>query len=192
MTHSTFAAPLATPFYTDHVLYHVIQSAGIPTIRAWEFHGWQAESMSWKKGCYIHAGLSNTGPLSLKGPDALKFLESLCINSFVTFPIGSMKHAVMCDENGLIGAHGILERKAEDEFEFFAAPPWPLQKLAGSSYRVQAPPPHRLSLPNRWTYVAEDAREGNPRKPQRYPVPPLPQQSDRRHAGRSCAHRYDG
>src|SRR6516164_1231683 len=138
MANSTFTAPLAMPFYADHVLYHVIETAGIPTIRAWEFHGWQAESMSWKKGCYIHAGLSNTGPLSLKGPDALTFLESLCINSFVKFPIGSMKHAVMCDENGLIGAHGILERKAEDEFEFFAAPPWPLQKLAGTSYRVEA------------------------------------------------------
>ncbi len=138
MADSTFTAPMATPFYKDHVLYHVIESAGVPTIRAWEFHGWQAESMSWKNGCYIHAGLSNTGPLSLKGPDALKLLESLCINSFAKFPIGSMKHAVMCDENGLIGAHGIIERKSEDEFQFFAAPPWPLQKLAGTSYRVEA------------------------------------------------------
>lgn len=138
MTNSTFSAPLAMPFYQDHVLYHVIESAGIPTIRAWQFNGWQAESMSWKNGCYIHAGLSNTGPLSLKGPDAEKFLESICINSFAKFPIGSMKHAVMCDQNGLIGAHGITERKAQDEFEFFAAPPWPLHKLAGTSYRVEA------------------------------------------------------
>jgi vanillate/3-O-methylgallate O-demethylase len=80
----------------------------------------------------------NTGPLSLKGSDAKKFLESICINSFAKFPIGSMKHAVMCGENGLIGAHGIIERKAQDEFEFFAAPPWPLRKLAGTSYRVEA------------------------------------------------------
>jgi hypothetical protein len=28
-----------------------------------------------------------------------------------------MKHAVMCTEDGLIAAHGIIERKAEDEFE---------------------------------------------------------------------------
>ena len=67
-----------------------------------------------------------------------KFLESLCINSFAKFPIGSMKHAVMCDENGVIAAHGITERKAEDEFEFFAAPPWPLQKLAGTNWKVEA------------------------------------------------------
>src|SRR6516165_6920838 len=138
MTNSTFTAPLPTPFYKDHVLYHSIESRGIPSVRAWQFSGWKAESMSWKKGCYIHAGLSSTGPLSLKGPDAEKFLESLCINSFARFPVGSMKHAVMCNEDGLIAAHGITERKAEDEFEFFAAPPWPVQKLAGTSWRVEA------------------------------------------------------
>jgi vanillate/3-O-methylgallate O-demethylase len=138
MTDSTFAPPIATPFYKDHVLYHAIDSFGTPSVRAWQFSGWKAESMSWKTGCYIHAGLSSTGPLSLKGPDAGKFLESLCINSFAKFPIGSMKHAVMCDEDGLIAAHGITERKAEDEFEFFAAPPWPLQKLAGTNWKVEA------------------------------------------------------
>lgn len=30
MTDSTFSARMATPFYTEHVLYHVIESAGIP------------------------------------------------------------------------------------------------------------------------------------------------------------------
>jgi vanillate/3-O-methylgallate O-demethylase len=94
--------------------------------------------MSWKKGCYIHAGLSNTGPISLKGPDAEKFLASLCINSFARFPVGSMKHAVMCNEEGLIANHAITERKAEDEFEVFAGTPWPLQQLGGTSYKVKA------------------------------------------------------
>ena len=138
MMNSAFTAPLPMPFYKDHVLYHAIETGGLPAVRAWQFSGWKAESMSWKRGCYIHAGLSATGPLSLKGPDAEKFLESLCINSFAKFPIGSMKHAVMCNDDGLIAAHGITERKAEDEFEFFAAPPWPVQRLAGTSYRVEA------------------------------------------------------
>src|SRR6516164_1814051 len=135
MTNSTFTAPLATPFYKDHVLYHSIESRGIPSVRAWQFSGWKAESMSWKIGCYIHAGLSSTGPLSMKGPDAEKFLESLCINSFKKFPIGSMKHAVMCTEAGLIAAHGIVERKAEDHFELFASFPWPLVRLAASPFK---------------------------------------------------------
>jgi hypothetical protein len=105
---ATFQAPLATPFYNDHVLYQVTPTAGMPPIRAWAFGGWKAESMSWKTGCYIHAGLSSTGPLSMKGPDAEKFLESLCINSFKKFPIGTMKHAVMCTERA--EPRGIVER----------------------------------------------------------------------------------
>lgn len=91
MTDSTFNPPMGTPFYKDHVLYQVIDAVGTPSVRAWQFSGWKAESMSWKTGCYIHAGLSSTGPLSFKGPDAGQFLESVCINSFAKFPVGSMK-----------------------------------------------------------------------------------------------------
>ena len=40
-----------------------------------------------------------------------------------------MKHAVMCNEDGLIVAHGIIERKGEDHFESFAGgPPGPTPK----------------------------------------------------------------
>jgi glycine cleavage system aminomethyltransferase T len=135
---AAFQAPLATPFYKDRVLYQALDRGGIPSMRAWRFNGWKPESLSWKETCYIHAGLSSTGPLSLKGPDAERFLESLCINSFRRFSVGSMKHAVMCDETGLIASHGILERKASDEFELWAAPPWPMMKLPGSGYEVEA------------------------------------------------------
>jgi vanillate/3-O-methylgallate O-demethylase len=114
----------ATPFYFDNVLYQAIEGfvPGPPSVRAWKFNGWQAESMSWKTGCYIHAGLSNVGPISIKGPDAEKYLQNLVINSFVRFPVGTMKHGVACNQDGLIAGHGIIERKAEDEFWTFASP----------------------------------------------------------------------
>jgi glycine cleavage system aminomethyltransferase T len=119
-----FSVDLAHPFYGDHVLYHVYtMRPGVPSVRAWSFNGWRAESMSWKTGCYIHAGLSRTGPISMKGPGAKAYLQGLVINSLEKFPVGSMKHAVMCNDDGLIVAHGIVERKAEDEFESFAGGP---------------------------------------------------------------------
>ena len=71
-------------------------------------------------------GMSGTGPISIRGPEAKKYLQSILINSLEKFPVGSMKHAVMCTEDGLISAHGIIERKAEDHFESFAGgPPGP-------------------------------------------------------------------
>lgn len=124
---ATFPARLAHPFYCDHVLYHAYdRRPGPPFLRAWEFAGWPKESLSWRRGCYIHAGLSGTGPISIRGPEAKKYLQSILINSLEKFPVGSMKHAVMCTEDGLISAHGIIERKAEDHFESFAGgPPGP-------------------------------------------------------------------
>jgi vanillate/3-O-methylgallate O-demethylase len=119
-----FAPRLPHPFYGDHVLYHAYGlRPGLPTVRAWAFGGWQRESLSWKKGCYIHAGLSGTGPVSIKGPRAKTFLQGILLNSLEAFPVGSMKHAVMLNDVGLIVAHGIIERKGEDEFESFAGGP---------------------------------------------------------------------
>jgi glycine cleavage system aminomethyltransferase T len=121
---SAFPVPRPHPVYADHVLYHAYDwGTTLPSVRAWEFNGWQAESTSWVDGCYLHAGLSRTGPVSIKGPGAAEWLQSLVINSFAKFPVGSMKHAVMCNDEGLIVAHGIVERKADDELESFAGGP---------------------------------------------------------------------
>jgi glycine cleavage system aminomethyltransferase T len=50
-------------------------------------------------------------------------MQSILVNSLEKFPVGSMKHAVMCTEDGLIAAHGIVERKGENHFESFAGGP---------------------------------------------------------------------
>src|SRR4051812_38470449 len=105
---ASFNAPLATPAYADDVLYYASNIAGRNHLRAWEFGGWQRESMSWKTGCYIHAGLSVIPVLKIKGPGALAYLQGLLINSLARFPVGTMKHAVMCDDNGYIAADGVI------------------------------------------------------------------------------------
>jgi len=119
-----FAPRLRHPFYGEHVLYHAYNlRPGLPTVRAWEFGGWRRERQSWQQGCYIHAGLSGTGPVSILGPRAKQYLQGTLVNSLQKFPIGSMKYAVMLNDSGLIVAHGILEWKGEDEFASFAHGP---------------------------------------------------------------------
>jgi glycine cleavage system aminomethyltransferase T len=126
----TFSAPLPHPDYGDLVLYLVMgRGEASHAVRAWEFEGWQAESMSWKTGCYIHAGLSGGGPLLVKGPNAARFMQGLVINSFADFPVGTLKHAVMCTEDGLIASHGVVERKGENEFASFAGGPPAFHKV---------------------------------------------------------------
>lgn len=129
---SPFADLNGLPFYEEPALY--IQLGG--QIRGWEFGGWKRESMSWKTGCYIHTGLSGL-QFRFEGPDIAKFFASICTNSFAKFPVGSMKHAVMCNDEGLVATHGILQRNAEEEYRWFAAGPWPMYQLAKTSFAVK-------------------------------------------------------
>jgi glycine cleavage system aminomethyltransferase T len=84
-------------------------------ISAYEFTDWRDETMSWKKTCYLHAGLSPADPMMIKGPDVIKFLSRVCVTNFDKFPVGTIKHGVMCNEQGLIIQDGVLVRTGEEE-----------------------------------------------------------------------------
>lgn len=105
-----------------------------------EFTGWKDEVMSWKKTCYIHAGLAPSSCFRVKGPDAMQFWADHCVNSFAKFPVGALKHAIMCNDEGLIITHGVLMRVGEDDFISFAlvpCAPYYLAKARGK-YNVTA------------------------------------------------------
>ena len=120
------------PYYDEPSSYMVMMNR----LWAWEFSGWKRESLSWKKGCYIHGGLCDN-QMNFKGPDVLKLFELMCVNNFEKFSIGTMKHAVMCLDSGLIASHGILQRNDEDDVRFFAGGPWPIFKAVTSKLRVE-------------------------------------------------------
>jgi len=118
---SPFSMPLASAHYPEFGLYAIRREMPCP----WEFRGWKPESLSWKTGCYIHGGLSGRGSqVRYRGRQAAEFLASICINNFSRFRPGAAKHAVMCTDKGLIAAHGVLQRIADDEFRLFASGPW--------------------------------------------------------------------
>ena len=134
---SPFDHPTATPVYPDTYFYHVV--GGV--VRPWEFSGWQAESLAWKEGCYIHAGLTIPGGQWIfEGPDAIEFFSRIAVNGFGKFPIGSAKHAVMCTDEGLIASHGVLQRNGENEVQLFVAGLWANYQCAKSDLRVTARP----------------------------------------------------
>ncbi|HVJ28408.1 MAG TPA: hypothetical protein VM493_12750 [Vicinamibacterales bacterium] len=108
------------------------------TLRAWEFDGWKPESMSWKTGCYIHAGLSGPVQWTFEGPEAIDFLASISINGYTKFPEGSAKHAIMLNDEGLIAAHALVQRDEENQFRMFATPPWAAFQASQTSFKVKA------------------------------------------------------
>ena len=89
----------------------------------WNTRAGAKRRLSWKKTCYLHAGLNPAPTFRVKGPDALKFFSDHCVNSFANFAVGALKHGIMCNDDGLVMAHGVLMRVAEDDFiTYFLAP----------------------------------------------------------------------
>jgi vanillate/3-O-methylgallate O-demethylase len=117
---------------SKQVLYLNLGERSLP----WEYSGWKPESLSWKTACYIHAGLSGY-QIDLDGEDIEQFLSTLCTNSFKRFDIGSMKHAVMCTDAGLVASHAILQRNGRQNYRLFAAGyPWLEFQASRSPLRV--------------------------------------------------------
>ena len=74
---------------------------------------------------------------TFSGPEAAEFLSSICINGFSKFPDGGSKHAIMLTDEGLIAAHALVQRDAEDRFRMFAVPPWAIYQATKSPLDVQ-------------------------------------------------------
>lgn len=131
---SPFSIPLASAHYPEFGLYVIRREMPCP----WEFRGWKPESLSWKKSCYIHGGLSGRGSqMRYRGHEAVEFLASICVNNFSRFRPGTAKHAVMCTDKGLIAAHGVLQRMADNDFRLFASGPWAPYMHSKTGYDVE-------------------------------------------------------
>lgn len=81
-----------------------------------EYSGWADEQMSWKTDCYVGDWSSCLDDLYVSGPDAERFLQYLCTNTFKNFQAGKAKHYVMCAESGKVMAEGILMKLGEEEY----------------------------------------------------------------------------
>jgi len=101
-----------------------------------EYSSWREEILSLNSSCYIHTGLNPSFTYRLKGPDALRLLTDISVNSFDNFAIRKLRHAIMCNEAGLVVAHGVLMRLAADEFVAHYLGLWIDYKLKAGNYRA--------------------------------------------------------
>ncbi len=95
---------------------HLYIGNTFPHAVPYEHTSWREETMAWKESCYLNGNLNPSPTYRFKGPDALALLKHTCVNSFESFPVGSGKHGIMCDERGRVMMDGVIVRLAEDEF----------------------------------------------------------------------------
>ncbi len=109
---------------------------GLNTAVPLEYSDWRTEAMSWKDSCYIHTGLNPAFSYRTTGPDALKLWSDICVNGMDPFPVGSLKHGVMCNEEGFVLVHGVLMRLGPEEFVMHYRAPYAEYMLETGDYDV--------------------------------------------------------
>ncbi|MGA2109354.1 MAG: aminomethyl transferase family protein [Syntrophorhabdales bacterium] len=103
-----------------------------------EYTDWKDEQMSWKTNCYV-GDWNFLWTLLFEGPDALKLLSDISVNSFAKFDVGQGKHVVQCNEYGLVIAEGVLMRLDEQKYVAQSTPAFYVgYKIATGDYNARS------------------------------------------------------
>ncbi len=93
-----------------------------PGVQA-EFTNWRDEQMAWQQTCVLFNQSYHMADLAVTGPDALKLLSDLAINSFEGFAVDKAKHFVPCSPDGYVIGDVILFYLAENTFNLVGRAP---------------------------------------------------------------------
>jgi vanillate/3-O-methylgallate O-demethylase len=117
-----------------------------------EFSNWRDEQAAWRKSAVLFDQSHHMVDLYITGPDALKLLSDLAINSFANFPINRAKQFVPCSYSGHVIGDGILFHLDKNKLVFVGRAPsanWIQFHAETGKYRV--------------TIKKDDRSPGNPK-----------------------------
>jgi vanillate/3-O-methylgallate O-demethylase len=90
-----------------------------------EWTNWRDEQRAWKETAVLFDQSYHMTDVYYKGPDALRLLSDLGVNSFKGFGAGKAKHFVAVNHNGYVIGDAILFAFADDEFSLVGRPVTP-------------------------------------------------------------------
>ena len=90
---------------------------------ATEFSNWRDEQRAWRTSCVLFDQSHHMVNLFIEGPDALKMLAYLGVNSFTNFTVNKAKQFVPCSYDGYVIGDGILFYLAEQQLVFVGRNP---------------------------------------------------------------------
>ena len=82
----------------------------------YEFTNWRHEQRAWRETAVLFDQSHHMVNFWFKGPDALKLVSDIGINSVANFPVNMAKQFVPCTPSGHVIGDGILFHLDEDEF----------------------------------------------------------------------------
>lgn len=88
-----------------------------------EFTNWRDEQLAWRETCVLYDQSHHMVDVFVEGPEALKMLLHLTINTFKNFPVNKAKQFVPCSYNGYVIGDGILFHLEENKLVFVGRAP---------------------------------------------------------------------
>ena len=73
-----------------------------------EFSNWRDEQVAWRETCALFDQSHHMTDLYLEGPDVLRLLSDVGVNSFENFQVNRAKQLVVCNHDGYVIGDGIL------------------------------------------------------------------------------------
>jgi glycine cleavage system aminomethyltransferase T len=125
---------------------------GVPA----EFTNWRDEQTAWQTTCVLFNQSYHMAELALEGPDALKLLSRLGVNSFAGFEPGRAKQFVPCTPDGYVIGDVILFALGEDQFNLVGRAPvlnWVTYHAETGGHDV------RVELDQRWALRTDGRRK---------------------------------
>ena len=92
---------------------------GVPS----EYTNWRDEQQGWQETCVLFNQSYHMADLAVEGPDALKLLSYLGINTFSNFAVNKAKQFVPCSHDGYVIGDVILFYLAENKFNLVGRAP---------------------------------------------------------------------
>jgi vanillate/3-O-methylgallate O-demethylase len=92
-----------------------------PAVAA-EFSNWRDEQVAWVETSALFDQSHHMTDLTIKGPDVIRLLSAVGVNSFETFQPGKAKQLVVCNPNGYVIGDGILFYLGENEVRLVGRP----------------------------------------------------------------------
>src|SRR5450631_629600 len=90
---------------------------------ATEFTNWRDEQRAWRQSAVLFDQSHHMVDIYIEGPDALKMLSHLAINSFAKLPLNRAKQFVPCRYDGFVIGDGILFHLEENKLVFVGRAP---------------------------------------------------------------------
>ena len=127
---------------------------GVPA----EYTNWRDEQRAWQETCVLFNQSYHMADLAVEGPDAVKLLSYLGVNSFQNFTVDKAKQFVPCNYDGYVIGDVILFYLAPDRFNLVGRAPvlnWIQFHAATGGYDV------RVELDERTARRADPTRRNS-------------------------------